>query len=29
MRQEGHRITAVGEVPPVTVKAIAESLRPE
>lgn len=25
---EGHRITAVGEVPPITVKAIAESLRP-
>jgi len=24
----GHRVTAVGEVPPVTVKAIAESLRP-
>ncbi len=29
LRQEGHRITAVGEVPPATVKAIAESLRPE
>jgi sigma-E factor negative regulatory protein RseB len=25
---EGHRVTAVGEVPPATVKAIAESLRP-
>lgn len=25
---DGHRVTAVGEVPPVTVKAIAESLRP-
>ncbi len=25
---EGHRVTAVGEVPPITVKAIAESLRP-
>jgi len=25
---EGHRVTAVGEVPPVTVKAIAETLRP-
>lgn len=24
----GHRVTAVGEVPPATVKAIAESLRP-
>lgn len=29
LRQEGHRITVVGEVPPATVKAIAESLRPE
>ena len=26
---EGHRVTAVGEVPPATVKAIAESVRPE
>lgn len=25
---EGYRVTAVGEVPPATVKAIAESLRP-
>ena len=25
---DGHRVTAVGEVPPVTVKAIAETLRP-
>lgn len=25
---EGHRVTAVGEVPPVTVKAIVESLHP-
>lgn len=25
---DGHRVTAVGEVPPATVKAIAESLRP-
>lgn len=29
MRVDGNRITAVGEVPPATVKAIAESLRPE
>jgi sigma-E factor negative regulatory protein RseB len=29
VRTEGHRITAIGEVPPATVKAIAESLRPE
>lgn len=29
VRKEGHRITAIGEVPPATVKAIAESLRPE
>jgi sigma-E factor negative regulatory protein RseB len=29
LRQVGHRITAVGEVPPATAKAIAESLRPE
>ncbi|MEY2854917.1 MAG: hypothetical protein RL030_2049 [Pseudomonadota bacterium] len=28
-RVEGHRVTAVGEVPPATVKAIAESVRPE
>lgn len=28
-RIEGHRVTAVGEVPPATVKAIAESVRPE
>jgi len=26
---DGHRVTAVGEVPPMTVKAIAESLRPD
>ena len=26
---EGHRVTAVGEVPPATVKAIAESIQPE
>jgi sigma-E factor negative regulatory protein RseB len=25
---DGHRVTAVGEVPPATVKAIAEALRP-
>jgi sigma-E factor negative regulatory protein RseB len=25
---DGHRVTAVGEVPPVTVKAIADSLHP-
>ena len=25
---DGYRVTAVGEVPPATVKAIAESLRP-
>jgi sigma-E factor negative regulatory protein RseB len=25
---DGHRVTAVGEVPPATVRAIAESLRP-
>jgi sigma-E factor negative regulatory protein RseB len=25
----GHRVTAVGEVPPATVKAIAESIQPE
>ena len=25
---EGYRVTAVGEVPPQTVKAIAEALRP-
>lgn len=25
---DGHRVTAIGEVPPVTVKAIAETLRP-
>jgi sigma-E factor negative regulatory protein RseB len=29
LRADGHRITAIGEVPPATVKAIAESLRPE
>jgi sigma-E factor negative regulatory protein RseB len=29
LRTEGHRITAIGEVPPPTVKAIAESLRPQ
>jgi len=29
LRREGHRITAVGEVPPATARAIAESLRPE
>jgi len=29
LRTDGHRITAIGEVPPATVKAIAESLRPE
>ncbi|MEO8309236.1 MAG: MucB/RseB C-terminal domain-containing protein [Pseudomonadota bacterium] len=29
LRQDGHRITAVGEVPPATAKAIAESLRRE
>jgi sigma-E factor negative regulatory protein RseB len=28
-RVDGHRVTAVGEVPPATVKAIAESIRPE
>jgi sigma-E factor negative regulatory protein RseB len=28
-RLQGHRVTAVGEVPPATVKAIAESVRPE
>jgi sigma-E factor negative regulatory protein RseB len=26
---DGHRVTAVGEVPPATVKAIAQSLRPQ
>jgi sigma-E factor negative regulatory protein RseB len=25
---DGHRVTAVGEVPPITVKSIAEALRP-
>ncbi len=29
LHEEGHRITAVGEVPPATVKVIAESLKPE
>jgi sigma-E factor negative regulatory protein RseB len=28
-RVEGYRVTAVGEVPPATVKAIARSLRPQ
>jgi negative regulator of sigma E activity len=26
---DGHRVTAVGEVPPETVKVIAQSLRPQ
>jgi sigma-E factor negative regulatory protein RseB len=29
VRHEGYRVTVVGEVPPITVKTIAEAVRPE